>query len=77
MELVKLLACCTMGKNVNTEIKCHSMLSLDGIVDMVSHEDCIPEARFFFYSVNIVNKYVNGTICKLLFFYFSGERSIH
>lgn len=32
-----------MGKNVNTEIKCHSMLPLDGIVDMVSHEDCIPE----------------------------------
>ncbi|KAK3929989.1 Inositol 1,4,5-trisphosphate receptor [Frankliniella fusca] len=45
VELVKLLACCTMGKNVNTEIKCHSMLPLDGIVDMVSHEDCIPEVK--------------------------------
>lgn len=46
MELVKLLACCTMGKNVNTEIKCHSLLPLDDIVAMVSHPDCIPEVSF-------------------------------
>lgn len=32
-----------MGKNVNTEIKCHSLLPLDDIVAMVSHPDCIPE----------------------------------
>lgn len=32
-----------MGKNVNTEIKCHSLLPLDDIVVMVSHSDCIPE----------------------------------
>ncbi|XP_032666695.1 inositol 1,4,5-trisphosphate receptor isoform X8 [Odontomachus brunneus] len=45
VELVKLLACCTMGKNVNTEIKCHSLLPLDDIVAMVSHQDCIPEVK--------------------------------
>lgn len=45
VELVKLLACCTMGKNVNTEIKCHSLLPLDDIVVMVSHSDCIPEVK--------------------------------
>ncbi|XP_012277978.1 inositol 1,4,5-trisphosphate receptor isoform X3 [Orussus abietinus] len=45
VELVKLLACCTMGKNVNTEIKCHSLLPLDDIVAMVTHPDCIPEVK--------------------------------
>ncbi|XP_044006892.1 inositol 1,4,5-trisphosphate receptor isoform X3 [Aphidius gifuensis] len=45
VELVKLLACCTMGKNVNTEIKCHSLLPLDDIVAMVSHIDCLPEVK--------------------------------
>jgi len=45
VELVKLLACCTMGKNVYTEIKCHSLLPLDDIVAVVSHPDCIPEVQ--------------------------------
>lgn len=45
VELVKLLACCTMGKNVYTEIKCHSLLPLDDIVAMISHQDCIPEVK--------------------------------
>ncbi|KRT78522.1 ion channel, partial [Oryctes borbonicus] len=45
IELVKLLACCTMGKNVYTEIKCHSLLPLDDIVTMVTHPDCIPEVK--------------------------------
>ncbi|XP_026824993.1 inositol 1,4,5-trisphosphate receptor isoform X3 [Ooceraea biroi] len=45
VELVKLLACCTMGKNVNTEIKCHSLLPLDDIVAIVSQPDCIPEVK--------------------------------
>ncbi|XP_069694590.1 inositol 1,4,5-trisphosphate receptor isoform X4 [Periplaneta americana] len=45
VELVKLLACCTMGKNVYTEIKCHSLLPLDDIVAMVCHQDCIPEVK--------------------------------
>ncbi|XP_066945107.1 inositol 1,4,5-trisphosphate receptor isoform X30 [Macrobrachium rosenbergii] len=45
IELVKLLACCTEGKNASTEIKCHSLLPLDDIVVMVEHEDCIPEVK--------------------------------
>ncbi|CAB3383323.1 Hypothetical predicted protein [Cloeon dipterum] len=45
VELVKLLACCTMGKNVYTEIKCHSLLPLDDIVTIVCHQDCIPEVK--------------------------------
>ena len=43
IELVRLLALCTMGKNVYTEIKCHSLLTLDDIVAMVSHKNCIAE----------------------------------
>ena len=48
IELVRLLALCTMGKNVFTEIKCHSLLTLDDIVAMVSHKNCIAEVFFFF-----------------------------
>ncbi len=40
-----LLACCTEGKNVYTEIKCHSLLPLDDIVRVTSHPDCLPEVR--------------------------------
>ena len=43
INLVQLLACCTEGKNVYTEIKCHSLLPLDDIVRVVTHQDCIPE----------------------------------
>ena len=43
--LVELLAACTEGKNVYTEIKCNSLLLLDDIVRVVTHEDCIPEVR--------------------------------
>ncbi|KAG7297145.1 hypothetical protein JYU34_020113 [Plutella xylostella] len=45
IELVKLLTCCTMGKNVYTEIKCHSLLPLDDIVNTVTNPDCIPEVK--------------------------------
>lgn len=55
VELVKLLAYCTMGKNVYTEIKCHSLLPLDDIVAMVSHPDCIPEVNIFFYQLFYYN----------------------
>ena len=34
-----------MGKNVYTEIKCHSLLPLDDIVKMVVHRDTIPEVK--------------------------------
>jgi len=43
-----------MGKNVYTEIKCHSLLPLDDIVAMVSHPDCIPEVN------NNFQSYVNS-----------------
>lgn len=46
IELVKVLACCTMGKNVYTEIKCHTLLPLNDIVSVVSHADCIPEVSY-------------------------------
>ena len=45
ISLVRLLASCTEGKNVYTEIKCHSLLPLDDIVRIVTHPDCIPEVR--------------------------------
>lgn len=45
IELVRLLVLCTMGKNVYTEIKCHSLLTLDDIVQVVSNEDCITEVK--------------------------------
>lgn len=43
ITLVQLLANCTEGKNVYTEIKCHSLLPLDDIVRVVTHANCIPE----------------------------------
>lgn len=45
IELVKLLGCCTMGKNVYTEIKCNSLLALDDIVAIVCHPETIPEVK--------------------------------
>ncbi|CAG4962499.1 unnamed protein product [Colias eurytheme] len=45
IQLVKLLTSCTLGKNVYTEIKCHSLLPLDDIVAMITHPDCIPEVK--------------------------------
>jgi hypothetical protein len=48
INLVQLLALCTEGKNVYTEIKCHSLLPLDDIVRVVTDPDCIPEVRIFF-----------------------------
>ncbi|XP_038054419.1 inositol 1,4,5-trisphosphate receptor isoform X2 [Patiria miniata] len=45
INLVYLLACCTEGKNVYTEIKCHSLLPLDDIVRVATHEDCLPEVK--------------------------------
>eukprot|EP00057_Strongylocentrotus_purpuratus_P027949 XP_011682423.1 PREDICTED: inositol 1,4,5-trisphosphate receptor [Strongylocentrotus purpuratus] len=45
IHLVQLLACCTEGKNVYTEIKCHSLLPLDDIVRVVTDIDCVPEVK--------------------------------
>lgn len=41
--LVELLAACTEGKNVDTELQCNSLLPLDDIVKVVTYEGCIPE----------------------------------
>lgn len=41
--LVDLLAACTEGKNVYTELKCNSLLPLDDIVKVVTDMNCIPE----------------------------------
>ncbi|XP_033110627.1 inositol 1,4,5-trisphosphate receptor-like [Anneissia japonica] len=43
INLVQLLALCTEGKNVYTEIKSHHLLPLDDIVQVVTHDDCLPE----------------------------------
>uniref|UniRef100_A0A663MI65 Inositol 1,4,5-trisphosphate receptor n=1 Tax=Athene cunicularia TaxID=194338 RepID=A0A663MI65_ATHCN len=53
ITLVELLATCTEGKNVYTEIKCNSLLPLDDIVRVVTHDDCIPEVKIAY--VNFVN----------------------
>ncbi|XP_060113469.1 inositol 1,4,5-trisphosphate receptor type 2 [Heteronotia binoei] len=53
ITLVDLLAACTEGKNVYTEIKCNSLLPLDDIVRVVTHDDCIPEVKIAY--VNFVN----------------------
>lgn len=43
ISLVDLLAACAEGKNVYTEIKCTSLLPLEDVVTVVTHEDCITE----------------------------------
>ena len=43
--LVNLLADLTEGKNVFTEIKCHSLINLDDVVRMVTHPDTIYEVK--------------------------------
>lgn len=43
ISLIHLLTLCTEGKNVFTEIKCHSLVPLDDILHIVTHQDCIPE----------------------------------
>ncbi|XP_017278513.1 inositol 1,4,5-trisphosphate receptor type 2 isoform X2 [Kryptolebias marmoratus] len=51
--LVDLLAACTQGKNVYTELKCNSLLPLDDIVKVVTDVNCIPEVKTSY--VNFVN----------------------
>uniref|UniRef100_A0A672J7A6 Inositol 1,4,5-trisphosphate receptor n=1 Tax=Salarias fasciatus TaxID=181472 RepID=A0A672J7A6_SALFA len=51
--LVELLAACTEGKNVYTELKCNSLLPLDDIVKVVTDINCIPEVKTAY--VNFVN----------------------
>ncbi|XP_016523534.1 inositol 1,4,5-trisphosphate receptor type 2 isoform X1 [Poecilia formosa] len=51
--LVDLLAACTEGKNVYTELKCNSLLPLDDIVKVVTDVNCVPEVKTSY--VNFVN----------------------
>lgn len=60
IHLVELLAVCTEGKNVYTEIKCNSLLPLDDIVRVVTHEDCIPEVWII--TVFLIQEYI---VCTL------------
>uniref|UniRef100_A0A8C2AP92 Inositol 1,4,5-trisphosphate receptor n=1 Tax=Cyprinus carpio TaxID=7962 RepID=A0A8C2AP92_CYPCA len=53
ITLVELLAACTEGKNVDTELKCNSLLPLDDIVKVVTYDGCIPEVKIAY--VNFVN----------------------
>uniref|UniRef100_A0A7M4F797 Inositol 1,4,5-trisphosphate receptor n=1 Tax=Crocodylus porosus TaxID=8502 RepID=A0A7M4F797_CROPO len=53
ISLVDLLAACAEGKNVYTEIKCTSLLPLEDVVRVVTHEDCITEVKIAY--VNFVN----------------------
>uniref|UniRef100_A0A8C7CS78 Inositol 1,4,5-trisphosphate receptor n=1 Tax=Oncorhynchus kisutch TaxID=8019 RepID=A0A8C7CS78_ONCKI len=53
ISLVELLSACAEGKNVYTEIKCTSLLPLEDVVRVVTHEDCITEVKVAY--VNFVN----------------------
>uniref|UniRef100_A0A672NLQ7 Inositol 1,4,5-trisphosphate receptor n=1 Tax=Sinocyclocheilus grahami TaxID=75366 RepID=A0A672NLQ7_SINGR len=53
ISLVELLAACAEGKNVYTEIKCTSLLPLEDMVKVITHEDCITEVKIAY--VNFVN----------------------
>ena len=43
IALVHLLAYCADGTNVTTDLLCHSLLSIEDIVHVVTHVDCLPE----------------------------------
>lgn len=45
VNLIKLLICCTVGKNTFTEIKCHSFLSLEDIEKVITNEHCILQVK--------------------------------
>lgn len=68
IHLVKLLASCTEGKNVYTEIKCHSLLPLDDIVRIVTHPDCVPEVRETQFVNPVQNRSVDTSwiLCRAL-----------
>ncbi|XP_026086465.1 inositol 1,4,5-trisphosphate receptor type 2-like [Carassius auratus] len=53
INLVELLAACTEGKNVDTELKCNSLLPLDDIVEVVTYKGCIPKVKIAY--INFVN----------------------
>lgn len=45
INLIKVLVSCTMGKNTFTEIKCHTILSLEDIEKVVTNKYCIVQLK--------------------------------
>lgn len=70
ITLVELLAACTEGKNVDTELKCNSLLPLDDIIKVVIHEDCIPEV-IGHYNPAVLNTSRKGTVRPKIMLYFN------
>ena len=60
LNLLRLLTLCTEGKNVNTEMKCHSLLPLDEIVRIVTDSECIPEVLYMCVYNNLCVLVCNG-----------------
>jgi inositol 1,4,5-triphosphate receptor type 1 len=45
INLIKVLISCTMGKNTFTEIKCHTILSLEDIEKVVTYKHCLIQVK--------------------------------
>lgn len=45
INLIKVLISCTMGKNTFTEIKCHTILSLEDIEKVVTNKYCLVQVK--------------------------------
>jgi len=45
INLIKVLINCTVGKNTFTEIKCHTILSLEDIEKVVTHKSCLIQVK--------------------------------
>ena len=56
--LVDLLSCCTEGKNYNTEIKCHGLLPLDDITQVMTSPMCLPQIKQV-YGMFLVHCYID------------------
>lgn len=68
--LVELLAACTEGKNVYTELKCNSLLPLDDIVRVVTDIHCVPEVKIFWKNSHIFGFLPPGKFRVNRFFFF-------
>uniref|UniRef100_A0A0K0DQM5 RYDR_ITPR domain-containing protein n=1 Tax=Angiostrongylus cantonensis TaxID=6313 RepID=A0A0K0DQM5_ANGCA len=49
IELVRLLAMCTRGKNGSTELKCASEIPMDHIVRVVTSQSCLVEVKIAYF----------------------------
>lgn len=66
ITLVELLAACTEGKNVDTELKCNSLLPLDDIVKVVTNDSCTPQVTEHLPYLNVVLKNSQWHICEVI-----------